>query len=318
MSDIQISVLMPAYNAGKYIGEAIRSVLGQTYARFELLIVNDGSTDDVEEVVRSFKDPRIRLITQKNQGVSVALNTGLQAARGQYIARFDADDICYPERLAIQLGFLECHPDHVLVGSDVDYITEEGAFIYRHHCISHSSAEVQEKLYFYCPFIHSSVMYRKDAVLAAGGYDPLALTFEDYLLWVHLLRNGKAANINQPLVRVRLNPASVTIDEKWRGEEFQQLKRHIIFRGSVSREEALQLAAIIAKQDTLRIKTGAYYALCAKKFLADNFQPSQARNYAMLAIRANPFRWDNYALWLACSFPEKWIRWIHKRSPNRL
>jgi hypothetical protein len=316
--DIKITVLVPAYNAAKYIGEAIRSVLGQTYGRFELLIVNDGSTDNLEEVVNSFKDPRIRLLSQENKGVSAALNKGLAAAHGQYIARFDADDICYPERLAVQLAFLEANPDHVLVGSDVDYITEEGAFIYRHHCFAYKDHEIQDKLYFYCPFIHSSVMYRKAAVLEAGGYDPLAHSFEDYLLWVHLLKKGKAANFPQSLVRVRLNPGSVTIDEKWRGEDFLQLKRTIVLRGSVSIAEAGQLSNIIAKQDTRRIKTGAYYALCAKKFLADNFQPDQARRYALRAIRANPLRWDNYALWVACNFPERWIQWIHKQRPNRL
>ena len=316
--DIVITVLMPAYNAARYIGEAIRSVLGQTYGKFELLIVDDGSTDNLEEVVYSFKDPRIRLVTQGNMGISAALNTGLALARGQYIARFDADDICYPERLQIQLAFLEANPGYALVGSEVDYITEEGAFIYRYHCFAHSNDEILRKLYFYCPFIHSSVMYRKDAVLEAGGYDTDALTFEDYLLWVHLLRKNKAANLPQPLVRVRLNPSSVTIDEKWRGEVFQQLKKSIITRGSVEAAEATQLADIITRQNTRRIKTGAYYALCAKKFLADNFQPAQARKFASFAIRANPFRWDNYALWLACSFPERWIQWMHRRSPNRL
>src|ERR1700761_7286076 len=95
----QITVLMPAYNAGKYIAEAIASVLGQTFGDFELLIVNDGSTDDTLDIINSFDDKRIRVISQPNQGVAAALNTGLKHAKAEYIARFDADDICLPQRL---------------------------------------------------------------------------------------------------------------------------------------------------------------------------------------------------------------------------
>src|ERR1700754_2088364 len=92
----KITVLMPAYNAGKYIGEAIESVLEQTFTDFELLIVNDGSTDNTAAIIQSFTDPRIVLIQQPNLGVAAALNNGLKHARAEYIARFDADDICYP------------------------------------------------------------------------------------------------------------------------------------------------------------------------------------------------------------------------------
>src|SRR5882757_7271659 len=102
----KVTVLMPAYNAGKYIGEAISSVLGQSFVDFELLIVNDGSTDDTEKIIRSFHDSRIVMIRQENKGVSAALNLGLAHARAPYIARFDADDICLPNRLKVQYEFI--------------------------------------------------------------------------------------------------------------------------------------------------------------------------------------------------------------------
>jgi glycosyltransferase involved in cell wall biosynthesis len=318
MPDCKVTVLMPAYNAEKYIGEAISSVLDQTFSDFELLIVNDGSTDGTEQVILSFTDPRIVLINRKNGGVSAALNSGLQMARGMYIARFDADDICYSDRLAVQVAFMENNPDHILCGSDVDYITEEGGFIYHHHCSGYSSADVFEKFYFYCPFIHSSVIFKRDEVLQAGGYNVLAHTFEDYFLWVQLLAKGKLANIPKALIKVRLNAASVTIDEKWRGHRFRALRRNIIKNGSVSEKQSEQLLAIIKKQDVQRVKHGAYYALCAKKFLTDNYQPLKARRYAILAIREHPFRWDNYALFFACYFSQKSIQWLHGLSPNRL
>src|ERR1700722_365222 len=122
----RVTVLMPAYNAGKYIGEAIRSVLDQSFRDFELLIVNDGSTDNTKTVVSSFADNRIRVLEQSYKGISVALNAGLLVAKGYYIARFDADDICFPQRLSKQVNFLDANPGYILVGSDAEYIQENG------------------------------------------------------------------------------------------------------------------------------------------------------------------------------------------------
>ena len=106
----RVTVLMPAYNAGSYIAEAIRSVLAQSFTDFELLIVNDGSTDNTGRIIRSFTDSRITVIDQANQGIAAALNTGLSKAKAPYIARFDADDICLPGRLQNQFDFLSYTP----------------------------------------------------------------------------------------------------------------------------------------------------------------------------------------------------------------
>ena len=314
----KITVLMPAYNAGKYIREAITSVLEQTYRNFELLIVNDGSTDDTISIVLSFKDPRIVLVDQDHHGVAQALNTGLRLADTYYVARFDADDICKPERLEKQFNFLEDHPDYILVGSDAEYILEHGDFLFSFKCIAHSNEEVQRNMYVYCPFIHSSVMYKKDEVIKAGGYNAHAHHFEDYLLWTGLAKIGKMQNLREPLIKVRFNPASVTIDEKWRGERFRQLKRTATTRGSITKEEGDELLAIIKKQDIRKIKEGAYHALCGKKFLADNYQPSKARTHVRRAISIRPLRLDNYLLYAVSYMPEAFIAWLHKLSPNRL
>jgi len=308
----RVTVLMPAYNAGKYIAEAIRSVLGQSFADFELLIVDNGSSDNTRDVIRSFADPRIRLLVQGNRGISVALNTGLKAAKGIYIARFDADDICFPERLARQVVFLEGHPAYLIIGSDAEYISENGEHLFNFRCAGHSHREIMENLYRHCPFIHSGVMYRKEAILRVGGYSLLAHNFEDYLLWVQLLKWGKCCNLPEPLLKVRINPASVTIDEKWRGRRFRQLKRDIIQKGCITKEEGDELLAIIKSQETRKIKQGAYHALCGKKLLADNYHPAKARWHVSKAIHANPLRLDNYAM-LAISFlPPRWIKWLHR------
>ncbi len=213
MNTPMITVLMPAYNAEKYIGEAIDSVLKQSFIDFELLIINDGSTDDTQKVVGSFNDDRIVLVEQVHGGVSNALNNGLARAKGKYIARFDSDDICLPQRLEKQFTFLEADPEYVIVGTDAEYMLENGDHLFDFTCIGHTNDELVDKLYFYCPFIHSSVMYRKDAVLKAGGYSLLAHNFEDYLLWTQLSKLGKLHNLRETLIRIRFNPASVTIDE---------------------------------------------------------------------------------------------------------
>jgi glycosyltransferase involved in cell wall biosynthesis len=313
-----ITVLMPTYNAGKYIGEAIASVLQQTFADFELLIVNDGSTDNTLDVINSFNDERIIVIHQPNKGVAEALNIGLRQARGTYIARFDADDVCYPQRLQKQHDFLVTHPEYILVGSDADYILENGDFLFHFKCIAHTHAGVMDKLYFYCPFIHPAVMYCKDVVIEAGSYPTDAHNFEDYLLWTNISKSGKMANLPEALIKYRLNPSSVTIDERWRGKRFRDLKRMAIKRGAITPAEGNEILAIIRKQDTRKIKEGSYHALSGKKYLAENYQLNKARTHIKKAIGAHPLRWDNYLLYAVSYLPVKLILWLHKLSPNKL
>ncbi|MBS1529890.1 MAG: glycosyltransferase [Bacteroidetes bacterium] len=314
----EVTVLMPAYNAGKYIREAIDSVLRQSFKNFELLVINDGSTDDTLSIALSFHDSRVVVINKEHEGIAASLNTGLKLASANYIARFDADDICQPTRLQTQLDFLRDHPDYVLVGSDADYILDNGDFLFSFKCIAHSDEEVKNNLYVYCPFIHSSVMYRRDEVLKAGGYNIHAHNFEDYLLWTNLAKTGKMQNLREPLIKVRLNAASATIDEKWRGERFRQLKRQATTRGSITEEEGVELLEISGKQNDEKIKEGAYHALCGKKFLANNYQPKKARNHVRKAISIKPLRLDNYLLYAVSYFPAPVIAWLHRQSPNRL
>lgn len=314
----QITVLMPAYNAGKYIREAVYSVLHQTYHDFELLIVNDGSTDNTLEIALSFTDPRVIVVNKDHEGISSALNTGLKLANAPFIARFDADDICVSTRFETQLNFLQDHPDYVLVGSDAEYMLENGEFLFDFKCIAHSNEEIQNNLYVYCPFIHSAVMYRRDEVLKAGGYNIHAHNFEDYLLWTNLAKMGKMQNLREQLIKVRFNPASATIDEKWRGERFRQLKRQATTRGSITEAEGNELLQIIRRQDVRKIKEGAYHALCGKKFLANNYQPKKARSHVRRAISITPLRFDNYLLYAASYLPESVIGWLHRLSTNRL
>jgi len=318
LNNPKLTVLMPAYNAGKYIGEAIASVLNQSFTDFELLIINDGSTDDTVEIIRSFSDPRIVLISQQNKGVAAALNLGLINARSPYIARFDADDICYPNRLKIQYDFITAYPQYSIVGSAADYIDADGSYIFTHHPEGHLNEEIQQLKFSTCPFIHSSVIYKKETILNNGGYNENAYTYEDHFLWANILKDEKACNLSQALIKVRLNPESITIDERWHSRKFRSIKYATLKKRSITESEGSELFKIGGKQHSSKIKEGAYYALCGKKFLVNNYQPGKARSNMIKAISLHPFRIDNYLLYTASYLPERFLIWLHKLNLGSL
>jgi glycosyltransferase involved in cell wall biosynthesis len=307
-----VTVLMPVYNAEKYVAEAILSVLKQSFTDFELLIINDGSTDGSERIINSFNDPRIVLVNQPNKGVSSALNLGLSRARSPYIARFDADDICHPDRLKIQYEFITAYPEYSIIGSAADYLDAAGHYIFTHHPVAHLNEEIHQLKYSVCPFIHSSVLYKKDVILKNGGYNEYAYTYEDHFLWVNILADEKACNLSQALIKVRLNPESITIDEKWHSKKFLDIKYDTLKKRSITAAEGDILQQISGKNHSRKIKEGAYYALCSKKFLLNNYQPQKARHHVAKAISLNPLRLDNYIIYTVSFFPAAFINWLHK------
>ena len=308
-----ITVLMPVYNASLYLREAIDSVLGQTFQDFELLIINDGSTDDTPQILASYTDSRVKVTHQNNLKLIDTLNKGLHLAKGEWVARFDADDVCFPERIERQMDFLQKHPDHILVGSDANYMDKEGNFLFLYRNNVYSDDEIRATGFDRCPFVHSSVMYRKDLVIKAGGYDKGALTFEDHLLWRKLKDFGKMANLPTPLIKVRFNPESVTIDEKWRGREFIELKHNIIKSGIVTDRDANRLSDILSSQDFKTYKEAAYYSMIGKKYLWNQFNPVKAREHLIQAIKYTPLKPEPYLLFVLSFLPERLIHAIYNK-----
>ena len=149
--------------------------------------------------------------------------------------------------------------------------------------------------------------------MEAGGYDENAHTFEDHLLWVNLVKKGKLCNLPEVLVKVRFNPESLTIDEKWRGKRFKKLKYDAIQRGCITRDEGDEILAIIRNQDVSRIKKGAYYSLLAKKYLWNNHDAPQARKNIRFIIRTSPLKMEAYILFAISFLPGKLIRAIYQR-----
>ncbi|MDB5287697.1 MAG: glycosyltransferase [Mucilaginibacter sp.] len=308
---------MPAYNTGKYIHEAISSVLEQTFTAFELLIINDGSTDDTLAVINAFTDARIRVINQDNKGVANALNNGLNNARAPYIARFDADDVCYPNRLQVQYDFITAHSDYSIIGSACDYADVNGEYVFTYQPAAYSNAEIQRLDYKICPFIHSGVFYKKDVILKAGGYNEHAYTFEDHFLWANILKNEKACNLQQSLIKVRWNPESITIDEKWRTNTFRKIKYNALNKLTITEADGIKLRQIGKQQHSSRIKEGAYYALLGKKYLWNNYQPAKARQNLIKTLSISPLHIKNYFLLLLSFLPEKILySFYHSTKPN--
>lgn len=203
----KVSVIMPAYNAEKYIAEAIDSILGQTFTDLEFIILNDCSADSTEKIILSYADDRIVYIkNEKNMGVAATLNRGIAIATGEYIARMDADDISLPERFEKQVAFLDSHPDVAVLGSAVDMFGAQNQVVR----YSESDGRLKVDLLFGSCFAHPSVMMRTEVIRSLGGYDRAYEGMEDYALWCRVAKNHQLATIQQVLLRYRIHPGQVT------------------------------------------------------------------------------------------------------------
>lgn len=204
-----VSVLMPLYNAARYLDEAIDSILAQTWTDFELLVIDDGSTDGSREKVAARTDARIRLESMpRNQGVVAALNHGLQLVRGTFIARMDADDIAQPERLARQLAYLEKHPEVGALGTDFECFGGASPESW----VRYFDAEnLHIALLFENPICHPTVMLRRSALDESGrGYPVDAPHAEEYALWLRLAARTRLANLPDRLLRYRVHEHQVS------------------------------------------------------------------------------------------------------------
>jgi len=205
---VPLSVVMPVKDAEAFAAEAVRSVFAQTFGDFELIVVDDGSTDRTMEIVRSIVDSRLRVAAGPRRGVAAAINGGLREARGDLVARMDADDVSEPERFRVQMDFLRARPEVQVVGSDFVEIDSEGKVLGRFAAVDHAELAAASLL-VENPLLHSSVMARAGTLRDLGGYRETAS--EDYELWCRLTRaGGFLANIPSPLIRWRWHERAVT------------------------------------------------------------------------------------------------------------
>lgn len=204
----KVSVVMSCYNSGVYLKESIESILNQTFTDFEFIIWNDGSTDLTEEIVMSYNDSRIRYFYHENTGLGQALNLACREARGEYIARMDADDIALNNRLEVEVDFLERNKEYILVSSAVNYIDEYGNRIGRTFPYTWDVI-IRGIIYKSSLIVHPAVMYRKDAYFSTGGYLNIGGA-EDIILWGRMKNKGKFSNIKMPLLNYRILSTSLS------------------------------------------------------------------------------------------------------------
>jgi glycosyltransferase involved in cell wall biosynthesis len=204
MNSELISVILPVYNAERYLKKSIKSVLDQTYNTIELIIIDDGSEDSSSSIIQNFKDDRIKFYSNAHQGLISQLNFGIQAATGKYIARMDADDIGDLNRLAIQAAFLKEHPDIQLVSTNYNYIDEKDKII-AHKQLPQNHDDIEYMMPILNSICHAGMLTYKDAILDAGAYSEAFVFVEDQYLFLRMISKGiKMYNIQKFLYSYRL------------------------------------------------------------------------------------------------------------------
>lgn len=197
-----MSVVLSVYNGGAYLAEAVESVLSQTYADFELVAIDDGSTDGSGAVLDGYaeRDGRVRVLHQENRGLIASLNRGVEASRGALVARMDADDVALPDRLQKQVDYLDQHPEVGLLGGIARYIDASGEDAGGAWPRWYPPALNAWRTLFETVLCHPTVVIRRSVLDAVGVYDPAALHAEDYELWTRAIFHTRIANLPDPVL----------------------------------------------------------------------------------------------------------------------
>ena len=209
-----ITVLMPVYNAARYLPQALESIISQTYRDFELLVINDGSTDDSERILASCDDARLRVVKTSNRGVSASLRLGMRLANGHYVARMDADDVALPNRLEVQKNLLDSNPEITVAHSLVDRIDAEGRIVEPRYGELRNDVETKWTLLWQNAVFHPTVMLRADDLKRSRiNYRKETRIAQDFELWNRVAMVGSFYMINDVLLQYRLHDEKVSRPE---------------------------------------------------------------------------------------------------------
>ena len=206
----KVSVLFPVYQTASFLREAMDSILAQTFTDFELIVLDDCSPDNAKEILDTYQDPRIvRYRGEQNAGLANVLNVGLEMARGEYIARMDSDDISLPNRLSVELEYLEKHPEIDLVSAGMQLFGAKDEVWIREQ----NPEKVKIAALFHSPVLHPTSIWRRASFERQGlRYRQEMVPAEDYDLWVRALVKGlKLVNLPEPLYKYRIHEAQATM-----------------------------------------------------------------------------------------------------------
>lgn len=299
MSTPKVSVIMPVYNAGIYLEESIISILEQSFEDFEFIIIDDGSTDKSFSIIQSYalKDKRINAITRANKGLIETLNEAIDIAKGEYLARMDADDISCSERFYKQVKFLDHNKDYFAVGVLSSLIDSEGDLIGPFgNWISHSEIDNAHLEGLGGAIIHPSSMIRTSAMRAVGCYRANFKSAEDIDLWLRIAEIGKLANINERLFLYRQHLASIGYSQRSQQIEntYNAIKEACTRRGIRMSLSSQSIADISSDKNSDSYIKWGWWAL-------NNGNIKTSKKYARKAIFSSPTSIKAWKLFL-CTF----------------
>ena len=303
-----ISVIMSVYNGEKYLREAIDSILNQTFKDFEFIIIDDGSTDNSAEIIKSYDDNRIVLIQQGNKGLAAALNEGIKIARGKYIARMDADDISEPDRFEVQFQYMEKNPECVVVGSLSNIISKDANFLYLEER-STDKSQLKKTLPNDTPFAHGSSFIRTSVLSSIDGYKSKMRFSQDVLLWIDLCGLGDFAIIPKPLYNFRINPFS----NQRKSNKYIEIQRSIVneyYKKKSLNLKKLELLPTIGGGLTVKQKMTQYYLTMGYIYLTKQVCKPMARANLIQSLKYDIFNFKVYFYLILCVLPESIINYL--------
>lgn len=315
-----VSVILPVYNGEKYLKEAVDSLFRQTFTDFEVIAIDDGSTDRSFEVLSSFRDSRLRIIRlSKNEGLISALNHGIAQARGEYLARMDADDIALPMRFSKQVDFLRRNKSVTFCGTG--FVTVGGGWFYE-TVGELDPQKVRADLFFFCAFLHSSMMWRRTANFSYSYELPFV---EDWNAWLKVSRKFEMATIQDILMVYRRHPDTV---EAKQGDR-QREGAYALVRASLEEllgspsQEQIEIQQRIYSND-LNVSAASFSKLNRwllvlreknferQLFDAEQFEINLYRSWVNFALRATPLGLDAYREFIRSPLSQKHASYIFK------
>lgn len=308
MKPVELSVVMSACNAELYIEEAIKSILYQSLECFEFIIINDGSTDGTQRIIKSFSDNRIVYINQTNTGLAKSLNRGIAAAKTNIIARMDADDVAEPTRLEKQFDFLTRDNRYVAVGSNASIIDKDGRFVFFSNQPI-TNEECKSRLPE-TPFFHPAVMFRKESFYKAGQYCESMVKAQDVVLFNRMAQFGWFYNLAEPLLKYRIVPTANSLRSRKSSKRLTVIINHAIQENNITKTDAKYLKSLLENRNT-NARFANYHLYLAKKYLWNNFEPTTARKHLFEALTKKLN--IHYCFYLLASFlPEKTIKKLYQ------
>ncbi|HXH19354.1 MAG TPA: glycosyltransferase [Chitinophagales bacterium] len=307
-----VTVLLPVYNAEAHVAEAIQSILSQTFRDFELLIINDGSTDRSLEIIRSFNDARIRAESnESNMKLIATLNKGIDLARGKYIARMDADDVSLPERLQKQVDFMETHSEVGVCGTWFQLFGNSGEIVK----YPEKDENIRIMMLYQTPFCHPSIIFRKDVFDKYGiRFLPEFIHAEDYEAWVRLAGLTHFANIPEVLLKYRIHEQSVSAAH----QKIQERNTHRIIRRAFEKagmsisDEEVHLFREVAYS---HFKAEKKFVLSAEAILVRLLESNRKTKF----LPENALEQFVFDLWFHLCYNTtrlgKWVHHVYYHSP---